>query len=348
MFNMKEEGQAAVTITPQACLPNLLPIAFEWETKHWWQNTTPPLGFYPMEFSQQWEYHTYVYVEVSDAVLEQYRFIGDKPPTDSMPGTDKSDLILKGIVRASETGYSSYDEMMGRVYRAKRTASNGIILTEVTGEEEVPPWPEGIREPSLITEFGWYTPIPAQIARYLLPVYNNCSGNALPQGFYQVRIQWRTNAQEYLYIDIPDAELASWALLGSLEKEWRLNGCSLLEIQHIARLPLEWGEAIAHTLYREPSTGMLGFQLLNPNPDALIRGQQVEALEDIQNSYWDEDAPKECERFFAHKGDTLRIVRQAPEPDTYEVERLSDGQPFFGESLHRDKLRVITEEQHNA
>ena len=343
MHNMKEEGQAAVTITPQACLPNLLPIAFGWGEKSWWQNTAPPLGFYPMEFSQQWEYHTYVYIEVSDAVLEQYRFIGE--PTTSGTGTL---LDLKQIIRAVNLSPSSYDAFPGRAYRATRTPSDGIILTEVTGEEEVPPWPEGVYEPSLTRESGWHTPIPAQIARYLLPVYDNCSGNALPQGFYQVRIQWRTNAQEYLYIDIPDAELASWALLGSLEKEWRLNGCSLLEIQHIARLPLEWGEAIAHTLYREPSTGMLGFQLLNPNPDALIRGQQVEALEDIQNSYWDEDAPKECERFFAHKGDTLRIVRQAPEPDTYEVERLSDGQPFFGESLHLDKLRVITEEQHNA
>ena len=346
MFNMKEEGQAAVAITPQACLPNLLPIAFGWGEKSWWQNTAPPLGFYPMEFSQQWEYHTYVYVEAPDAVLEQYRFIGDKEPTPSGTGTL---LDLKQIIRAEKLFPSAIDP--GRAYRATRTASEGILLTEVTGEEEVPPWPEGIHEPSLTAEYGWHNPIPALMARYLLPVYDNCSGNALPQGFYQVRIQWRTHAHEYLYIDIPDTELASWALLGSLEKEWRLNGCSLLDIQHIARLPLEWGGAIAHTLYREHSTGMLGFQPLNPNPDALIRGQRVEALEDIQQPYWDENAPETCEKFFARKGDTLRILKPAAEPETYEVERLSDGQPFFGfgEDIHRDKLRVITnEEQHNA
>lgn len=343
MVNMKEEGQTDVRITPQACLPNLLPIAFGWGEKSWWQNTAPPLGFYPIEFSQQWEYHTYVYIEVSDAVLEQYRFIGDKEPTPS--GTDTL-LDLKQIIRAVKLSPGSFDAFPGRAYRATRTEANGIILTEVTGTEEVPPWPEGIHEPSLTREYGWHTPIPTQIARSLLPVYDVCSGDTLPSNFYQLRLQWKTNTQEYLYIDIPDTELASWALLGHLEKDWRRGGCSLLDIQHIARLPLKWGEAIAHTLYREPSTGMLGFQPLNPNPDALIRGQRVEVLEDIQNPFWDEDAPKECERFFAHKGDTLNIVKPAAEPDTYEVERLSDGQPFFtfGEEIHRDKLRVITEE----
>lgn len=42
-----------------------------------------------------------------------------------------------------------------------------------------------------------------------------------------------------------------------------------MDIQPIARLPLKWGEGIAHAMYREPSTGMLVVREMSSAPDAL-------------------------------------------------------------------------------
>ena len=354
MYNMVKEGQTHSAITPRACLENLLPIAAEWANKHWW-NETPYLGFYPVEFRQRWEYARYVYIDASDEVLAQYRFIGDKVRTksgarvnehsDKMVGSDTCELLhLERIVRAdwlhSEGVYDA-----ARAYRAERQGPGEMLaLVPVEGAEEVPPWPADAYEQK---GPGWIEPVPEALKRFLLPIYDNCSGNSLPMGWHQLSIHWETRVDEYLYIDVPDAELSSWAMLGNLEKDWERGGTSLLDIQCIERLPLTWGEAIAYTLCREPSTGMLGIEPLTPNPDALIRGQVVECLHDIQDAWWDEDAPESMPRFAARKGDKLVISRPGAEQDTYSVWRIgtaSEGtdrtRPLF-QNIGLEDMRVL-------
>ena len=352
MYNMVGTGQAVSEITPPACLPNLLPIATEWQASHWWDKI-PPLGFYPVEFRQQWEYYRYVYVEVSDSVLEQYRFIGTPVPTksgirrnphhDTMPGTDTGTrLQLERIVRADWL-QASGDAITARAYRAYRTGATEVLsIAKDNGTEAVPSWPEDIPEPPTERR-EWYDAVPDAMQRHLLPIFDNCSGNTLPADFYQTTIRWQTGEHEYLYIDVPDSALASWALLGSLERDWRRGGCSLLDIQSIDAMPLDWGEAIAYRLYREPATGMLGIQPLFPNPDALICGQLVRALVDIPNPFWDKDAPESCDKFYARHGEMLVICKPGAEHETYSVERLDNGMPYFGcgKDVERKHLHVL-------
>ena len=338
MFDMTENEYPIAEITPPAVLPNLLPIAAEWGSPYWWDNT-PTLGFFPIEFRQQWEYRRYVYVD-DTAPLAQYRFIGDNVPTKSgvretkhshrMPGTDTGTLLhLERIVRADWL-YTTDNALIARAYQATRTP-NGITLAKVTGTEEVPPWPENTYKPPA-REKIWWDAVPRALRRYLLPIYDNCSGNTLPAGFYQVTLQYKEEAHEYLYIDVPEDTLASWALLGNLEKDWERAGSSFLDVQCIAKHPLNWGEAIAHTLYREPSTGMLGIRPFKPNPHQLIRGQLVTCKTDIVSEFSDEP--------FAWKGDTLVICKPAGEQDTYNVEHADTERTFFGR-VHRDTLNVL-------
>ena len=360
MHDMTFEGQAPATITPQACLPNLLPIATEWDRvwdeKQWWIET-PCLGFYPIEFRQQWQYRRYVYVDVSDAILEHYRFIGKHVSTTdgvkdsdardpySIPGMKTGTLLdLERIVRI-EWLHASGDDMLERAYRATRTSTGMITLTKATGTEEIPPWPEGEYQPPL-DDTTWYKAVPNSLKRYLLPIHDNCSGNTLPSGFHQVTLQWKDSDYEYLYIDVPETELTSWALLGTMEKEWERGGISLLDVYEIQRLPLDHGEGRAHTLYREPATGTLGIRSLQPfNPDMLTRGQLVECVTDIDREMFYRKEGKTEYHLWAKKGETLIILRPGSTQDTYQVARLHDEYGNESSSLdsdvHRNQLRVL-------
>ena len=359
MHDMTTEGQAPATITPQACLPNLLPIATEWDRvwdeKQWWKET-PCLGFYPIEFRQQWQYRRYVYVDVSDAILEHYRFIGKHVSTTdgvkdsdardpySIPGMKTGTLLdLERIVRI-EWLQASGDAMLERAYRATRTGADMITLTKAIGTEEIPPWPEGEYQPPL-DDTTWYKAVPNSLKRYLLPIHDNCSGNTLPSGFHQVTLQWKDSDYEYLYIDVPETELTSWALLGTMEKEWERGGISLLDIYDIQRLPLEAREGCAYRLYREPGTGMLGIQPLLSKPDMLTRGQLVECTTDINEKWFYPNDDKTEYRLWAKKGETLIILYPGHEQDTYRAARLHDEygneSSAIGSDIHRNQLRVL-------
>lgn len=334
MNNMVTENGKASTITPSACLPNLLPITMK-STKGIWYEHTPIPEFTAVQFTQQWIYEDYVHIGVSDAVLEQYRFIG------AIQSDDNPIFGLDRIVRAdwlATEGRTIY-EYTEHAHRVKREADGTLSVTLVSPDEAVPPWPEDEYETNYME---WKAIAPEAFRPHLLPIYSICSGDTLPEGFHQMTVESKTDSLEFLYIDVPNDEISQWALLGNYEKDWNRGGSSYLDIQHIARLPLEWGEQIAHQIYREPSTGMFGVRDMHTNPDTLIRGQVVKCLADIKDN-WRED------EYCLRAGDILIIDQPAAEPDEYRVYQRVPTSEFYGgrklifQRVHRAQMEVLDE-----
>ena len=273
---------------------------------------------------------------------QQYRFIGDFNKDDA--------FVLDRIIRADwlSVHHDEAGDWPQRTYRAFRTGQS-VALEKVEAVMEIPQWPSDVykeRENHPDYWRDWGPCPPPSLRQKLLPIYDICDGNSLPENFHQMTVHAKTNLQEYLYIDVPNSELRKWALLGNLEKDWERGGSSLLDIQAIAKLPLEWGEAIAYRIFREADTGMLGIRPHAPDPDPLIRGQHCEALEDIKCSYTLED---EEDFNVIDKGDTLIIDHPSAEPDEYRVykkvskKKYRDGREMIFQNVPRSAMRPLEE-----
>ena len=373
MHNMVNGGTPSVIVPPQLKARMLRLEDLANTEQDAWYRVNPMGGFYPLTFNQSWNYNDYVYIGLSAEQLAHYRFIGE--PVEG----DASAFHLERIVGAAWLAAHRHESQQYQRYAEHahivEFGTDTPTIRLAPADEQPPAFPSGLfdaetfrsevngrrevpveLEPFLI-HHGYFTavtwgnqdPVPYQLRDKLLPIYDVCSGNTLPDGFYQLEIPWNGTMQCYLYIDVPDDTLKDWALLGRFAEDTRRGGAQFLDIHDIVELPLTYGANVAHTVYREPATGCFAVQRVHPQTDTLIRGQIAEVLADVPNAGWSETdeenfgwKPNHVER-----GDTVVISCPGQEIGTYRVyvhapnaEKPGERRRMVWEDIDADVLRV--------
>ena len=370
MNNMVPDGCKASVIVPASLEPRMLRV--DWRvTQPAWHELTPINGLFPLEFNQGWDYNKFIYIDMDEEKLQHYRFIGMEQ--------DEDTLSIERIVRADwlaahRDECSLYRNYAKSAYRVTLGADRPIFH-RVSSTETPPVYPEDLYDmektdwevsegdkipkpfrPFVVEHgyrkrgrFGRRRSVPAVLDDKLLPVFDVCSGSTLPADFYQLSTSWNGDEHCYLYIDLEDADLKDWLLLGNYASDPTRGGAQFLDVQDIEKVPPAWGEAIAYEMYREPTTGYLAVRKYKPASDELIRGQVVVATKDIKNEGWDKehDSPHWRE-FYVRVGDTLIIDKCSGEKDMYRCylkvptsSTNSTGMELLWEDIPRDAMRVV-------